>query len=340
MTIDEFNILQQFYELVQAYDVLTATNQLDNDQILNNMEYVQALAATSDIEFNISNSKIQVPVPYGLNVEQIAMRYLGDPQRWLEIVTLNELREPYIDQNGFQYSLLSNASGRSIVINGNQDLFIGQTIFLNSNTQVATARTIINMQTLTQNSFLVTLDGLANLDVFTTVDQAYIQAYLPGTVNSQNSIWVPSNLPAPAYDQINIPASVANVDLVGLSKVDWQINTLTGDLVINNTGDFQLSAGINNIVQALAIKFNTPLGSCLLNPDFGFGVKPGTMVSDTSAADIYNNINKLVTSDPRFSGISGLQVNITPPSLNISLGIGLSGIQGLFPIQFQLPTSH
>ena len=80
---------------------LTATNQLDDQQILNGEEFVSALAATSDIAFTIPNSKIQVPVPFGLTMEQIAMRYLGDPQLWLEIATLNDLREPYIDENGF-----------------------------------------------------------------------------------------------------------------------------------------------------------------------------------------------------------------------------------------------
>lgn len=337
MTLDQYDILQSFYELVQAYDVLTATTQLDSNQILNNMEFVSALAQTSNIEFSISNSKIQVPVPHGLTIEQIAMRYLGDPQRWLEIATLNFLQEPYIDENGFQYPLLSNADGRNVVVGSSQDLFIGQTVFILANTQTAVARTILDIITLSQTSFLLTLDGLPNLDGFTVINQAYIQAYLPGTVNSQNVIWMPSSLQTPAYDQISIPSSVANVDLVGLSKVDLLL-TPTGDLAINNTGDWQLAAGITNLIQALTIKFSTGLGTSLLDPGFGLGVKAGTMVSDTSAAIIFNEINNLITADPRFSGISGLQVSIQPPNLIISLGVSLSGLRGVFPVSFQLPT--
>ncbi len=338
MTADDYSTLSAFYELVQAFDVLTATNQLDNEQTLNNMEYVAALAATSDIEFNISNSKIQVPVPYGLTMEQIAMRYLGDPQRWLEIATLNFLQEPYLDENGFILPLLSNADGRSIVVGNDYDLFLGQKIYLNSSTQPSTARTIIDIVQLSPISFLITLDGLANLDVFTIADSAYIQAYLPGTVNSQNVIFVPSDLPTTVDDQINIPASVANVDLVGLSKVDWLL-TPTGDLAVNNTGDFRLAAGITNLVQALTLKFSTQLGTSLLNPDFGLPVKPGTMVSDTSATKIYTQISAMITSDPRFNGVRGMQVNVTPPSVGISLGVQLAGQgQGVFPISFQLPT--
>ncbi len=338
MNLDDYATLQSFYELLQSYDVLTATSQLDDNQILNNLEYVNALAATSDIEFSIPNSKIQVPVPANLTMEQIAERYLGDAQRWLEIVTLNNLQEPYIDNNGFQYLLLSNADGRNIVIDSTQDLFIGQTVFLYANGQMPTARTIINITTISQTSFLITLDGLENLSGFTTANSAYLQAFLPNTVNAQSTIWIPSDLQTPPYDQINIPSSVANVDLVGLSKCDWLLDSY-GDLVIDNHGDFQLAAGIPNLIQALMVKFGTQLGTSLLNPDFGLSVAPGVMVSDTSAADVYNQVVNLITADPRFSGVSGLQVSIVPPGVNINLGVQLAGVQGVFPVGFTLPTS-
>lgn len=266
------------------------------------------------------------------------MRYLGDSQRWLEIATLNFLQEPYIDENGFQYPLLSNADGRNIVVGFDQDLFIGQTVYLYSNTQSPTARSILDIVQLSQTSFLLTLDGLANLDSFALADKAYIQAYLPGTVNSQSVIWVPSSVESPQDDQINIPASVANVDLVGVSKVDWLLNDY-GDLAITNTGDFRLAAGITNIVQALRIKFGTQLGTNLLNPDFGLSVQPGVMVSDISASDTYNQISEMITNDPRFSGISGMQVSVNPPGVSISLGVQIANQDGIFPVSFQLPTS-
>ena len=339
MTLDEFDILESFYALLESYDQLTATNILDNNQILNGLEYVNALAATSGINFAVPNSQVQVPVPYGLTIEQIAMRYLGDPLLWLEIATLNDLQEPYIDETGFQYPLLSNAYGRNIVIGNDTDLFIGQTIFLYANTQTPTARTIINIVPLSQTSFLLTLDGLANLDTgFTVANQAYIQAYLPGTVNSQNAIWIPSDIAVAPYDQISIPASVANVDLVGLSKVSWLL-TPQGDLAVTNTGDFRLAAGIPNLIQSLAIKFGTPQGTDLLNPGFGLGVKPGSSNAVVNAKDIYSSILNMVTADPRFSGISGLQVSLNGPSLGINLLIQLPGQTGAFPVGFSFPYS-
>lgn len=338
MTMDEFSVLGPFYDLLSSYDILTATNQLDDQNILNGEEFVNALATTSDIPFSIPNSKIQVPVPYGLTIEQIAMRYLGDPQRWLEIVTLNDLREPYIDENGFQYPLLSNADGRNVVVENNDDLFIGQKIFLYANNQTPTARNIIDIVTLSPTSFLLTLDGLANLNIFTIANQAYIQAYLPGTVNSQNAIWIPSDIQTPSYDQISIPSSVANVNLVGLSKVDWLLDQY-GDIAINNTGDFRLSAGITNLIQALVLKFSTPLGSSLLEPTFGLGVKVGSSNADLNSKDLYNQIVAQITADSRYQAVSGLQISLDGPSLNINMSVQISGQRGVFPVGFQIPYS-
>ena len=338
MNLDEYSLLKTFYDLIEAYDILTATNQLDDAQILNGIEYVNALASTSNIPFSTPNSKIQVPVPYGLNMEQISMRYLGDESRWLEIATLNDLREPYLDETGFQYDLLSNADGRNIVIGSRDDIFIGQKIYLYSATQTPTARTVINIVQLSQTSFLLTLDGLANLSNFTVTDQAYIQAYLPGTVNSQNVIFIPSDFQTPNFDQISIPSSVANVKLVGLSKVDWLL-TPQGDLATTNVGDFRLAAGITNLIQALAIKFGTKINTSLLNPGFGLGFKVGSMNSDFNAKGVYNQIVNMVTADPRFQGVSGLQITLNGPSLGINLGVQIAGQTGVFPVGFSLPSS-
>ena len=111
------------------------------------MEYVAGLAATSGIQFNVPTSKILAPVPFGLTIEGIALRYLGDAQRWIEITTLNSLRDPYIDENGFQTSLLSNATGRQFTVADNSNFWLGQTIAIMSSTRFPTSRTILESDT-------------------------------------------------------------------------------------------------------------------------------------------------------------------------------------------------
>ncbi len=320
---------------MQVYDILTATTQIDDDQKQSNMDYVAGLADTSGIDFTVPNSKILVPVPFGLTIEGIAARYLGDPQRWLEIVTLNNLRDPYIDEDGFQYSLLSNATGRQITVSSDKNLYLGQRILLQSSTQSPAARTILDIEKLSDTSFLITVDGSPNLDNFLLVDGAYLQAYLPGTVNSQQKIFMPNDQIVPNDPNIVIPANAAKDPLSGLSKVDLLL-TDSGDLAVNNFGDFRYAYGITNIIQALKIKMGTIKGTVLLHPEFGFGIRPGTINADIDVQEIYNSINNMIIEDPRFQGLSGLQVSLDGPTLTISMAVTLPGQQGIFPITFQL----
>lgn len=335
ITLDDYDLLKAMYDVMQSYDILVATTQIDDDNNQSNMEYVAGLATTSGIQFNIPNSMVLAPVPFGLTIEAIAARYLGDPQRWLEIVTLNNLRDPYIDEDGFQIPLLSNANGRQIIIGNDQNLYLGQNVILQSPTQMPSPRSILGISQLSDTSFLITLDGLANLENFLLADEAYLQAYLPGTVNSQQKIFIPSDLPVPSDANILIPSVAAQDPLSGMSKVDWLL-TDSGDLAVNNYGDFRYSYGITNIMQALKIKFGVVQGTWLTHSDFGLGIRPGTINSTIKIQDIYNSINQLIQKDPRFSSVSNLQISLNGPILSISVGVQISGQNGVFPITFQL----
>lgn len=335
ITLDEYDILKSLYDVMASYDILTATTEINDNNTQSNMDYVAGLAANADIVFNNPTSKVLAPVPFGLTIEAISARYLGDPQRWLEIATLNNLREPYIDENGFQLSLLSNAIGRQITVNSIENLYIGQKVILRSSTQTQSARTILEIEQLSDISFLLTLDGLSNLDNFLTIDKAYIQAYLGGTVNSQQKIYIPSDLPISDTSNIIPPPSTASDPLTALSKVDLLL-TDSGDLAINNYGDFRFSYGITNIIQALRIKFGTRANTIITHPNFGLNVKPGSINSELQIQELYNSINKMIQEDPRFQQVNKLQITLNGPILGINLAVTLPGQTGVFPVSFAL----
>lgn len=335
VTLDEYDILKSLYDMLASYDILTATTEVDDNNVETTMEYVAGLANTAGIAFNTSTSKVLAPVPFGLTIEGIAARYLGDPQRWLEIATLNGLRDPYIDEDGFTLDLLSNATGRQITVANETNLYVGQKIAIRSSTQMPSARTILNIDRLSDISFLLTLDGLPDLDSFTTVDGAYIQAYLPGTVNSQQKIFIPSDLPVSDESSITPPASTSGDPLTGLSKVDWLLND-SGDLAVNNYGDFRYSSGITNIIQALRIKFGSQRNTLLLHPNFGLGIRVGTISSEIQIQSLYDSINTMIEQDPRFIGVSRLQITLNGATLGISLAVQLPNQTGVFPISFAL----
>jgi hypothetical protein len=335
MTLDEYDILKQIYDIMQAYDILTATTDIDDQKKQSNMDYVASLASAVDIPFQTTDAKTLAPVPYGMSIEGIALRYLGDAQRWIEIATLNNLRSPYIDENGFKLSLLSNATGRQITVGSAENLYVGQRVIIGSSTQQQTARRILGLDRLSSTSYLITLDGEQNLDVYITTDGAYMQAYLPGTVNSQQKIFIPSDLPVSSDPNILPPVSTASDPLTSLSKVDWLI-TEAGDLATNSFGDFRLSAGITNLIQALRIKLSTQKGKLLTHPEFGLGIKVGMMSSDVDVQEIFSSIDKLIKEDQRFDGLASLQVILNGPTLTINMGVNIANVQGVFPVSFDL----
>ena len=341
MTIPQFLILDTLYEFIQGINILTATTQVTDSNITASLDYVAGLATLSDIPFEVPTSKIIVPVPANTTIEGIAARYLGDPNRWIEIATLNKLQEPYLDYSGFQLPLLSNAIGRHVTVSSNQNLYLGQTVTLMANLQIQQSRHITNIEALPNGNFLLTLDGAPNLDNFTLANGAYIQAYLPGTVNAMQKIYIPSTLPvAQTQGQVNVvlPQTVqlSGDPLAQISGVDWLINGETGDLVLDNYGNFQLAYGITNLTQWLYLLFSTAINSFLIEPQFGVGVTPGTSIADINIQELYTQINSQIQADPRFSGVTSLQIIATPPSLSISVGVQVAGVTGIFPVSFSL----
>jgi hypothetical protein len=341
MNIPQFLILDTLYEFIQSVNILTATTQVTDNNIEASLEYVAGLATLSDIPFDVPTSKIIVPVPSNTTIEGIAARYLGDPQRWLEIAALNKLQEPYLDYSGFQLPLLTNAIGRQIIVSTNENLYLGQTVTLMGNLQTQQSRDITNITALPNGNYLLTLDGQPNLDNFTTANGSYIQAYLPGTVNAMQKIYIPSQLPpAQTSGQVNVvlPETVqlSGDPLAQISGVDFLLDE-SGDLVIDQYGNFQLAYGMTNIIQWLRILFTTTINSFLLEPGFGLGVTPGISVADVDIQSLYKQINQQITNDPRFAGVSNLQISVTPPTLTISVGVTIAGnSNGIFPVTFSL----
>jgi len=335
MTVEENEFLVALWEVIQGMDYLTANKSLDTDNTVSPMQYVGGLADEAGIDFTLSSSKTLVPVPYGRTMEQIASRYLGDPDRWIEIATLNNLKSPYIDEEGTVRQFLSNGNGRQFTVDSDEDIYIGQRVTLGSNTVPQFTRKISDIEKISDSTYLITVNGLADLDQLTTADSARMIAYLPGTVNSQNTIFVPSTAEPPEQDNTFKVPYLQEDELTGISRVNWLL-TDDGDVATDARGEIMLANGMTNLIQALKLMIVTKKKSLIRHPEYGLGITPGTSVADIAAKDIFNDVNQMITQDPRFSSLDRLVFKIKAPVLEISMSVRLAGSNGLFPIDFKV----
>lgn len=339
MTDEENEILQSIFESVQAFDLLTATKQYDDFSITNALDFVGGLANESGIDFQIASSKLLVPVPFGLTIEEISGRYLNDSSKWLEIVTLNKLRSPYIDETGYVYPMLSNAEGRQFNVNDSQkNLFVGQKITILSNTQPPISRKIVSVEKIGDENYLVTVDGLDDLDVFKTSDKARMQGYLPGTVNSQNQIYIPVDAPSDPDDRTFSVANVPDTSLNKLAKIDWLL-TENFDVAINSVGDFRFASGLTNLIQALKMKIKTQKGSLLKHLDYGIGITHGISVADIENGAIIKSLNAMIASDNRFQSVDSIKIRLVGATMTIDMVVKIANGTGILPITFDVRAS-
>lgn len=335
MSLEENEILESLFATIEQFDILTGTKSYDDSKKQNPLQYVGQLANAEGIDFGNYTSKLLVPVPIGLTIEQIALRYLKDPDKWIEIATLNNLRSPYIDESGFYYSLLTNGDGRQFNISNTLNMYIGQVIELSSNTVNKFARKVTNIEKINESNYLITVDGLANLDNLQTIQSARMRAYLPGTINSQMSIYIPSNDVAQDDDRIKEIPRLKDDELTRISKIDFLL-TENNDIALDSYGDIRLSNGYNNLVQAIKLKVITQRNTLLRHLDQGIGVRPGVSSADISNSQIANELNTMIVADPRFDGLDRLDIFLEGATLKMSMIVKIKNSTGIIPISFDV----
>lgn len=297
----------------------------------------EASTAQDGIGFQVPKGKMEVSFPFRGSLEQLAASYLGDANRWMEIAAINGLQSPYVDEDGFQRPLISNGSYNQILISDISNLYVGQTVYLSSTTQLVSQRKITNLDSISTTRHIVTLDGNTDLGIFTTNDKASLKAYLPYTTNSLKKIYIPTSS-APVDNDANttpLPFIKEDIDLVTFSKIDFLLDD-KGDLAITNDGFTNLAFGKANLIQAAKMKLLTPPGSLLLHPSFGAGVEIGSSMADVSLEAISSGIVSAFTNDYRFLSPSTIQLKVDGSTLSVYVDVPVSNGTGVLPLSLPL----
>lgn len=334
---DDFNTLFALNSVIQEMNRLAVTDGPTSSARINSIAYIAGLATASGIAFRVPQSKFAVPFQYGTTLEKLSFQYLGDPERWMEIATLNGLQSPYVDEEGFVLPLLVNGADNTVVVADVSHLYVGQPVWIGSNVVPRTQRTITNIQTISSSQFLVSVDGDADLDQYITLAQASLQAFLPNTINSQQTIFIPStDIPKDGdFTTATIPGIDYSDNLLAVGGIDLLL-TPQNDLIVTNDGDSRWAVGLTNIVQKVRLALTTVQGSLNLHPEYGLPLQVGQSLADLSAAQIVQAAKGMFAGDPTFTGVQAASVTITGPGAKLSIAVNVAGTSQVIPISAQI----
>lgn len=334
---DRLEPLYALQEAIIEFDKLVASRAVEESKTLDKFQYLDSLTQNAQIPFEVPAGKFIVPVPFGLTVEAISNLYLGTPDRWLEIATLNNLKAPYIDEEGFSYPLIANGGNGRLAIASKENLYIGQKIEMSSITVPSFFGRILNIETITNEYFLLTVQSNTDLAILSTANSAKLKAYLPNTLNSLNLMFIPSAVAAQENDlKLRRTPSIDDIgSLVETSGVDLLLDG-SGDLAIGSDGEIRLAIGLSNLIQAAKLKLDTAKAALMRHPSYGSSIQIGAASSDISFGDIVKSIQASFDSDDRFTGVDSIQINQQGPALVISLLVGIQGMDTLIPISVKI----
>lgn len=351
--ITEANYLLTLESTIRTCDFILS-NLFAVDSSIDPFALARANANNPDINIGQYNSGKLVRLNYKESLESLATRYLGDPNKWIDIAIANGLKPPYIDEVGVAIPLLSNGSGNQINLAGtdvngflNIDrLYINQQIFLQSSVEVVVdQRSIVNIrQVPVSGEIILELDGAFDMDRYKTADRAMIRVFAPNTVNSSFYVLIPSPEVLPNDRKEEVPWFLAkSAEDEKRAKVDLALGP-DGDLSFTTNGDLKLSYGIDNAIQAIKLKIITELGSLRYHPSYGLINVIGNknLNIDETRELLIQSINAQIEADSRFDRVEHLSVDYLVNSITsqgvaamaISLTVKLAGGGQSIPISF------
>jgi len=337
---DDYYQLQSLFEIEETLDQIIYDFKRTSVQKSPNLLAAANANITGGSAVRIRESwRTFVGVPFYQSLEVMAQRYMGSTNLWYELVTVNNLQAPYVDESGIKYLLKAPGAGLSLRISSDAmtRVRVGAKVRIGSLTKQAETRFIDRVVENLDTTITLYLSGEPTLASFKTTEQAYVRAFAPDTVNSDSFIKIPldvgsgtQSLPAPKADVLKRLDNALRAFGVDALRAEN-----TGDLLIDS-GDFALSYGIANVRQSVLQVLRTNPGELPFHPRFGLPVEPG----DTWTASVDEGliiaelIQNSIRADGRYSFVIVRSIVTTGSSVSIDLLVGVPGADTAIPLSF------
>lgn len=358
VAIKDVNAMRLLQETIDSVNFVLANSFYIPTSSVDPFELARQNANNPEINIGQYTSGTLVRFNYGESLETMAAKYLGDPDKWVDLAIANGLKPPYVDEVGEVLTLISNGRGTQLSItaidaqglpNINK-LYLNQSVVMRSTTSpIPERRYIRRIKEIQTGEIVVELSGDADLSKYKIDEGATFRVFKSNTINSDFFLLIPSNEPVDTVTQEKVPWFLeTSAEDEKRAQVDLLIGD-DGDLKFTQSNDLQLSYGLANAIQALKLKVGVELGGLIRHQDFGLPPVQGkTNDKANELRDLLvDSITRAIDNDKRFDRIETLNVAYFASGeadgggtgFYITMSVRLAGGGKVVPISFSVNTS-
>lgn len=343
-TISDLSLISEIREIMGQISGLIYNLQINQKRPPNLLN----IANTNlDGESRISIADIYqtyIPRPFEISLEHMAKKYLGSSRLWYELVTINNLQPPFVDEVGEKTPLLAPAAANNLTISIDRRYSIGPGIFVNvgSYRYNEESRIIEKIVYNEENeSMILFLSGEQDLNRFTPNEGGFVRIYEPHTTRKGRFVLIPT--PVGADGDTSSQKTPTKDELRRLDNayinfgIDVYKDEKTRDWIFDQTGNFRLAAGIKSIKQAVTNALKTRIGELPFHPRYGINYKLGEQYFGRTLDDavVFADIIRLaILKDPRFEQALITNIGTTPTGISLQVSVKISGIDAPIPLSF------
>lgn len=339
-TIDDLEQIEELDQIIKYALTLIVNLQQTSGRQPNVLALTQQnLSSNSSIKF-VTNYQSAVPVPFEISLQHMAKKFLGRSDLWFELVTINNLQPPFVDESGSKFPLLAPAAVNNLIIADTRktDIGVGTKIKIGSYKFAEESRIIEKLIFNDNGTMVLFLSGAQDLNKFKPGEKAFVRIYDPQTTRQGEFVLIPRTQASPSKSG-KTPESdeLRRLDKALLDfGVDIFVNDENDDFAFDANGNIKVAAGFTNVKQAALNALKTVRGELAFHPGYGVNADiGGRFYGTTDEALIFGEIlRETLLKDKRFTQVLISNVSTTGTGISISLIVQIAGSNQPIPLNF------